>query len=951
MEPTKGPQRTFIPGIVTDPDSSWRRCYRKMKLGKTPLLSPKTTPAPGNGVTAGGYSPHSSSPSDSLTKRDQLAPLEQGDYFSFDPVSGKLKTKSSASSAESVDLTKRPILSPTSNCMRHTSCDSEKLNFRPQSTSSKSIQCFKKYPRATGRIERRPSPRLRYRILHENDGVFLTKWNRAQVDGMDEVGRWIPRTRSPSPGQPARRERAGSSGSILEMDADGDIILPDADAPRRSGRPQRRWRTSPRSSMSIDIDLKSPANACFPGPDEYDNDMSTPLVPACPAIEPIPLPVRYQEKGALNPLSLSRWAPENESSRRAQVNSKQLDRFILPRKSPTSSRESLRLSTQPASLSDFEKATRQRHPAFDPFSRRVPRSTRVQDAFQDLQRQTSANRSRSSPLDWNNSLALRHGPRQVSDGAVWNVGGSGVVSDSVSGIPDGRGGMLTSGTNAPLHTSMFLTEGDAVSEQEAHEKRLAFAMGIDQSSRILGSFEDRTGSSPTTPSRPCWTVSNQKSPEWVDGEWIKRGSLASVLDAPHLRDDFYCSTLAYSHTAKCLAVGLGSNVYLWSETQGVGTPESINGPYNSYVTSLSFSSAEGGQSVLAIGRHDGSVALWSVFDEEPRFNAQQPHPISCVSFATNITRRSSMRDPAIFVDTEQLLIGDEVGNVYFFSVEWPDSTTRDLFDWPGEMTLLARLSVHTQQICGLAWSPQGEFFATGGNDNDCFLFETKQVLSVIPAHRAMGSRRSASGSHHYTVRPGNGPVPSLDSNVAKHKWALNAAVKAMAFCPWQRGLLAIGGGSNDRCIHFYHTFSGACLATVDCSAQVTSLIWSTTRREICATFGFAQPEHHFRIAIFSWPACEQLVAIPWADEHRALYAISYPGGPNDGRTKGEGGRWWSRTQVEGCIVVATSDSSIKFHEVWSEERRRPKRVVGGLGGSEILGELHGMERDEDMVIR
>ncbi|KAL1648023.1 hypothetical protein SLS58_002348 [Diplodia intermedia] len=194
----------------------------------------------------------------------------------------------------------------------------------------------------------------------------------------------------------------------------------------------------------------------------------------------------------------------------------------------------------------------------------------------------------------------------------------------------------------------------------------------------------------------------------------------------------------------------------------------------------------------------------------------------------------------------------------------------------------------------------------------------------------MDIRRSASGSHNYTVRPGDGPVPSLDSNVAKHKWTLNAAVKAMAFCPWQRGLLAIGGGSNDRCIHFYHTFSGACLATVDCSAQ---------------------PEHHFRIAIFSWPACEQLVAIPWADEHRALYAISYPGGPNDGHTKGEGGTWWSRTQVEGCIVVATSDSSIKFHEVWSEERRRPRRVVGGLGGSEILGELHGMERDEEMVIR
>jgi hypothetical protein len=87
------------------------------------------------------------------------------------------------------------------------------------------------------------------------------------------------------------------------------------------------------------------------------------------------------------------------------------------------------------------------------------------------------------------------------------------------------------------------------------------------------------------------------------------------------------------------------------------------------------------------------------------------------------------------------------------------------------------------------------------------------------------------------------------------------AAIAIAFCPWQCRMLATGGGSNDRCIHFYHTISGACLATIDCAAQVTSLVWSTTHREIAATFGFAKPEHHFRIAVFSWPACEQIVVI------------------------------------------------------------------------------------------
>lgn len=44
------------------------------------------------------------------------------------------------------------------------------------------------------------------------------------------------------------------------------------------------------------------------------------------------------------------------------------------------------------------------------------------------------------------------------------------------------------------------------------------------------------------------------------------------------------------------------------------------------------------------------------------------------------------------------------------------------------MTLLARIKVHTQQICGLAWSLDGEHFATGGNDNLCCLFNAEQVL-------------------------------------------------------------------------------------------------------------------------------------------------------------------------------------------------------------------------------
>jgi hypothetical protein len=375
------------------------------------------------------------------------------------------------------------------------------------------------------------------------------------------------------------------------------------------------------------------------------------------------------------------------------------------------------------------------------------------------------------------------------------------------------------------------------------------------------------------------------------------------------------------------------------------------------------------------------------------------------------------------------------------------------------VTLLAKISAHTQQICGIAWSPDGAYLATGGNDNACLLFELSDIIparelgvstACLPhqnCHRegmscpnsfscfaANASRRlfnqrnllsnllptwttsrtrSLSSSlpsvltHTGSVMSGSDRTVFVPSNCQKHRLIHSAAVKAIAFAPWQPSLLATGGGSNDRAIHFFHTPSGACLATINVYAQVTSLIWSKTRRELVATFGFAQPEHPFRIAVFSWPSCEQIAAIPWGphgtswdrpandtvvDCGRALCAVSYPGRPpthlydgldvpedsssSNPRSHGslmrrgrdeasrrligrvvvrprakEGGLWCSRTVEEGCIIVASSDQSVKFHEVWSGSKRHKSSASGPYGGSEILEGLEGLENPGREIIR
>lgn len=570
--------------------------------------------------------------------------------------------------------------------------------------------------------------------------------------------------------------------------------------------------------------------------------------------------------------------------------------------------------------------------------------------------------------------------RAVSEGGIWHVGGS-IVAEGITSTPNGRGGRVTSGTCAPHYTADFLRKTSATEEEVKHGRRLALAMDIDQGAKML----DHSSPSSTSPG-------SSSSPQsvggrvWRDSAWEREGSLSPtkasekkakdipvipfrVLNAPALRDDYYCSLLAYSPTLSCLAVGLGPHVYLWSEAKGTSRaniPDSLTAPFASHVTSIFFSSAEGGSAILAIGRADGKITLWSPLDKEPRFDSEQPSPVSCVCFRPSIVRRPSVREPSMPVTTEELLVGDEEGHVYFYAIEWPTQDQRDLFAWHGSMTLLARIACHTQQVCGLAWSPDGDFFATGGNDNQLFLFETKKILK--PAARSRGDSDATvnvrSGDDNSSDIPvtGQGEVLSITPGQERHVFALNAAVKAIAFAPWQPSLIAAGGGSNDRCIHFFHTFSGAALATIDCHAQVTSLIWSEQRREIAATFGFAQPEHSYRVAVFTWPRCRMVVGIPWYSEERALYAVAYPKGPLggvEGRQSGDAGRvdsegrpWYGkRTREEGCLVVATSDASIKFHEIWPEKAEGKKSAVGWLGGSQILEGECSFEMERSSAIR
>jgi len=125
-------------------------------------------------------------------------------------------------------------------------------------------------------------------------------------------------------------------------------------------------------------------------------------------------------------------------------------------------------------------------------------------------------------------------------------------------------------------------------------------------------------------------------------------------------------------------------------------------------------------------------------------------------------------------------------------------------------------------VCGLAWAQDGGTLASGGNDNTLCLWDPRALAEP-------GAKR--------TVAP--------RAVLSQHQ----AAVKALAWCPWQRGLLATAGGTADRSIKTWNTASGALLSSTDTGSQVCALLWSPHDREILSAHGFSENE----LVLWSYP--------------------------------------------------------------------------------------------------
>jgi cell division cycle 20-like protein 1, cofactor of APC complex len=234
---------------------------------------------------------------------------------------------------------------------------------------------------------------------------------------------------------------------------------------------------------------------------------------------------------------------------------------------------------------------------------------------------------------------------------------------------------------------------------------------------------------------------------------------------------------------------------------------------------------------------------------------------------------------------------------------------------------LRRLTGHKQEVCGLKWNPDTEQLASGGNDNKIFVWDKMEERWL----------------HRWGEQEGG------------HK----AAVKAIAWSPHQRGLLASGGGTADRCIKFWNTIGHAqnsstlnttitgrptesaslglgltgsspivepfsptqaqqtsnphLIRSHDTGSQVCNLLFSTLTSELVSTHGYSQ----HAINIWKYPSMNQVVSLT-GHTFRVLYLSMSPDG--------------------AVIVTGAGDETLRFWDVFGKREKEVRRGIVGEWG-------------------
>ncbi|CAN9512985.1 unnamed protein product [Ophioblennius macclurei] len=267
-----------------------------------------------------------------------------------------------------------------------------------------------------------------------------------------------------------------------------------------------------------------------------------------------------------------------------------------------------------------------------------------------------------------------------------------------------------------------------------------------------------------------------------------RGKTVLKLGAPSLLNDYYTNLLDCSCNGM-VALALGSSVYLWnSKTRSpVGRLAPSPRAGRSHCQPVSSLCWSGDGTALCIGTRRGEVQVWDV-EHRQRMRRMVSHlsVVGALSWKQNL-----------------LSSGSVLGHIHHLDPRAPAPVVGS--------------SVQREGVCGLQWSPGGDWLASGSTEGLLQIWDS-DIAGVGRSRRPLTTMRQPS------------------------------AVKAMGWCPWQRNVVATGGGWKDGELRIWDTQSGSCVTSVNTNSQICSLRWAEMMKYLVTAHGVP----HHNVTSWTW---------------------------------------------------------------------------------------------------
>ena len=269
---------------------------------------------------------------------------------------------------------------------------------------------------------------------------------------------------------------------------------------------------------------------------------------------------------------------------------------------------------------------------------------------------------------------------------------------------------------------------------------------------------------------------------------------------PEMKEDYYLNLLDWSTNSNILAYLLDNSVNFYNPQIKLSSPFDFTTPYG-YFSSLKWNLTG---DLIALGNSNGSLQIFdpsknTIITEinQSNYNLNVNNNIANALIQEENNRLSSIAWQSNFI----ISLGYSNGEIITRDLRINNVSNENNYN-----IIFKNNSHHKKEICALKWSKDGLRLASGSNDKQLLIWNANSLL--------------------------NFQLPEV--NLKGHK----AAVKAIDWSPYERGVICSGAGKNDQFIRFWDVLNCEIVDSVNSGSQISNLFYCNNSNRIITSHGF-----------------------------------------------------------------------------------------------------------------